>query len=68
VLSAKNITPELAELTKQLFDTNDNDEYEENIPGEWERRELQNYPVIFTLDFLSKLQNNVRLVEGEALK
>jgi len=67
VLSAKNISPELAELTKQLFDTKDTDEYGNVTPGEWERREINNYPVIFTLDFLSKLQSNVRLVENELL-
>ncbi len=68
VLADKNISPELAELTKQLFDTSDTDQDGNVTPGEWERRELTNYPIIFTLDFLSKLQNNVRLVEGEALK
>ncbi len=67
VLSDKNISPELAELTKELFDLSDNDEYENNIPGEWERREINNYPLIFMLDFFSKLQNNVRLIEKEAL-
>jgi hypothetical protein len=68
VLADKNISPELAELTKTLFDLSDADEYGNDIPGEWERREIHNYPMVFVLDFLSKLQNNVRLVEGEALK
>ncbi len=69
VLSTKNISPELAELTKTLFDTSDNDVngvYQNGMA--WEHRELYNYSLIFTLDFLSKLQSNVRLVEGEALK
>lgn len=67
VLSDKNISPELAELTKTLFNLNDTDEFGNNIPGEWERREINNYPLVFMLDFLSKLQHNVRLVEKEAL-
>jgi hypothetical protein len=69
VLASQNISAELAELTKILFDTSDNDVngiYHPGIP--WERREFDNYPLIFTLDFLSKLQSNVRLVEGEALR
>lgn len=68
ILSDKNISPELAELTKTLFDTSDNDVsgvYPEGLA--WEQREFNNYSLIFTLDFLSKLQSNVRLVEGEAL-
>jgi hypothetical protein len=68
ILSAKTTSPELAELTKLLFDTGDSDENGINIPGEWQRREMDDYPLLFTLDFLSKLQSNVRLVEGEALK
>lgn len=69
VLSAKNISPELSELTKTLFDTGDNDVNGVYPNGlSWEYRELNNYSVIFALDFLSKLQSNVRLVEGEALK
>lgn len=69
VLSTKNISPELIELTKTLFDTGENDVngvYPQGLA--WEHREFNNYSLIFTLDFLSKLQNNVRLVEGEALK
>jgi hypothetical protein len=68
VLSTKNISPELAELAKTLFDTGENDVngvYQSGIS--WEQREFNNYSLIFTLDFLSKLQNNVRLVEGEVL-
>jgi hypothetical protein len=69
VLSSKNISPELSELTNFLFNTSDNDlsgVYPDGMP--WESRALSNSTAIFTLDFLSKLQSNVRLVEGEALK
>lgn len=69
VLASKNVSPELTELTKTLFDTGENDingVYPEGLA--WEQREFNNYSVIFTLDFLSKLQGNVRLVEGEVLK
>ncbi|HWY10646.1 MAG TPA: hypothetical protein VN026_04930 [Bacteroidia bacterium] len=69
VLSSKSISPELGELTKFLFNTSDEDlsgAYPNGMP--WESRALANSTAIFTLDFLSKLQNNVRLVEGEALK
>lgn len=68
VLSTKNISPELAELTKTLFDTGENDIngiYPQGLA--WEQREFNNYSLIFTLDFLSKLQSHVRLVEAEAL-
>jgi len=68
VLASKNISPELIELTKTLFDTGENDinsVYPEGLS--WEQREFNNYSLIFTLDFLSKLQSNVRLVEAEAL-
>lgn len=68
VLSDKDTSSELAELTKTLFDTSDNDingVYPQGLT--WEQRELNNYSLIFTLDFLSKLQNNVRLVEGEVM-
>lgn len=68
VLAAKNITPELTELMNSLFYTGDTDVTGIYPPGiAWEQREF-NYSLIFTLDFLSKLQSNVRLVEGEALK
>ena len=69
VLASKNVSPELTELTKMLFDTGENDingVYPQGLT--WEQREFNNYSVIFTLDFLSKLQSNVRLVEGEVLK
>ena len=68
VLASKSTSPELSELTKTLFDTGDNDingVYPQGLT--WEQREFNNYSLIFTLDFLSKLQNNVRLVEGEVL-
>ena len=68
VLASKNISPELTELANTLFYTGDNDithVYDQGIV--WEQREF-NYSLLFTLDFLSKLQSNVRLVEGEALK
>ncbi len=67
VLASKNISPELTELVNILFDTGDTDArgvYQPGIP--WEQREF-NYSVLFMLDYLSKLQSNVRLVEGEAL-
>lgn len=68
VLASKNITPELTELVNSLFHTGDTDVTGIYPPGiAWEQREF-NYSLIFTLDFLSKLQSNVRLVEGEALK
>jgi hypothetical protein len=69
VLSSKSVNPELGELTKFLFNTSDEDPsgvYPEGLP--WESRALANSTAIFTLDFLSKLQSNVRLVEGEALR
>jgi hypothetical protein len=68
ILASKNITPELAELVNTLFYTGDNDVTGIYPPGmAWEKREF-NYSLLFMLDFLSKLQSNVRLVEGEALK
>lgn len=68
VLASKNITPELTELVNTLFDTGDTDVRGVYPPGiAWEKREF-NYSVLFMLDFLSKLQSHVRLVEGEALK
>lgn len=69
VLADKNISPELVELVKSLFNTSDEDLNGIYPPGmDWIDREFNGYSLIFTLDFLSKLQNNVRLVEGEALK
>jgi hypothetical protein len=68
VLTSKNITPELAELVNDLFYTGDTDPTGVYDPGiAWEHREF-NYSMVFVLDFLSKLQSNVRLVEGEALR
>lgn len=68
ILASKNVSPELTELTNTLFYTGDNDVNGVYEPGiAWEQREF-NYSLIFMLDFLSKLQSNVRLVEGEALK
>ncbi len=68
VLASKNTSPELTELVNTLFDTSDNDINGIYPPGiAWEKREF-NYSVLFMLDFLSKLQSHVRLVEGEALK
>jgi hypothetical protein len=68
VLASKNITPELTELVNTLFYTGDNDVNGIYPPGmAWEQREF-NYSLVFMLDFLSKLQSNVRLVEGEVLK
>lgn len=68
VLASKNVTPELAELANNLFYTGDTDVTGIYPPGmAWEQREF-NYSLLFMLDFLSKLQSNVRLVEGEALK
>ncbi len=68
VLASKNISPELAELVNTLFDTGETDVRGIYPPGiAWEQREF-NYSVLFMLDFLSKLQSYVRLVEGEALK
>ncbi len=68
ILSKQEINPELAELTKSLFDTNDEDINGIYAPGiAWEQREFNSYPLIFTLDFLSRLQSNVRLVEREAI-
>lgn len=68
VLASKNTTPELAELVNALFNTSDTDVTGIYPPGmAWEKREF-NYSLLFMLDFLSKLQSNVRLVEGEALK
>jgi hypothetical protein len=69
VLSTKSINTELAELAKFLFNTSDEDLsgiYPNGLP--WESRALANSSGIFALNFLSKLQSNVRLVEGEALK
>lgn len=67
VLASKNISPELSELVNTLFDTGDTDVRGIYPPGiAWEQREF-NYSVLFMLDFLSKLQSNVRLVEAEAL-
>lgn len=68
VLASKNITPELKELANGLFDTGNIDFTGIYPPGmAWEQREF-NYSLVFMLNFLSKLQSNVRLVEGEALK
>lgn len=68
VLASKNISPELTELVNDLFNTEDTDITGIYPPGmAWEQREF-NYSLVFMLDFLSKLQSNVRLVEGEALK
>jgi hypothetical protein len=67
VLASKNITPELTELVNNLLYTEDNDVTGIYPPGiTWEQREF-NYSLVFMLDFLSKLQSHVRLVEGEIL-
>lgn len=69
ILASKNVSPELADLVKSLFNTSDEDLngiYPQGV--DWIDRELNGYSLVFTLDFLSKLQSNVRLVEGEALK
>lgn len=68
VLNDKNISPELAELASQLFYTGDEDIYGVFPKGTaWEQREFNNYSVAFMLDFLAKIQSNVRLVEGELI-
>ncbi len=68
VLASKSVAPELTELVTALFYTGDTDVTGIYSPGiAWEQREF-NYSLVFMLDFLSKLQSNVRLVEGEALK
>ncbi len=68
VLSDKNIPPELSELVSQLFYTGDKDIYGVFAEGSaWEQREFNNYSVAFMLDFLARIQSNVRLIEGEMI-
>lgn len=67
ILASKNVTPELIELVNALFYTGDTDVTGIYPPGmAWEQREF-NYSLVFMLDFLSKLQSNVRLVESQVL-
>ena len=68
ILASKNVSPELVELVQSLFNTGDEDLNGIYPPGvDWIDREFNGYSLIFTLDFLSKLQSNIRLVEGEVL-
>jgi hypothetical protein len=70
LLNSEKITPELAELTEQLFDVSTKQAIDEN--GEkasisWEERELPTYRLIFVVDVLARIVSNAKLIESEYL-
>ena len=65
ILASKKVSPELAELVKSLFNTSDYDLGDG--ADKWVDREFNGYSLVFTLDFLSRLQSNTKLVENKFL-
>jgi hypothetical protein len=70
LLAIPNLNPQLAELSKDLFNV---DVTRELNPGghieelTWEQREFSNKQLVFVLGVLSQIQSNVRIVELEYL-
>jgi hypothetical protein len=70
LLETPNLDPQLAELSKDLFNINATRELSRSGHIEelsWEQREFSNKQLIFVLGALSQIQSNVRIVELEYL-